>query len=137
MQKQLTTQDSSLLFRAFTANGAFSITSGTAMLMFSSAIASFIGLQDTRWVVGLGAILVLFGSSLLAHAYRQRVKRAEAIAISAMDLGWVVASVILVVAKPEWFSGDGIVAILVVAAIVLIFFEMQAYALWKAGKSNG
>ena len=131
MSATVTAQESKLLFRAFFANGLFSLVSGTVMLLFKTPVATFLGLQQPMVLTGLGAVLVLFGASLLFHAYRRRVSRTEAIAISAMDLGWVVGSILLVLFVPGLFSAAGISAVLVVAAIVFIFFELQTWALWK------
>ena len=131
MTGNVTYQDSRLLFRTLLANGSFSLLSGFAMLAFSGPIARLIGIADSRWLLGIGIGLLGFGGSLLVHAYRKRVRRAEAIAISLMDLGWVIGSIVLVLAAPELFSSAGVVAVLAVAAIVFVFFELQAYALWK------
>jgi len=131
MAHHVTSKESKLLFRALGANGTFSLASGIALVGRSDAISMIIGLANERWLVGLGVMLILFGASLLVHAYRKRVRRAEAIAISAMDLAWVVGSIVLVTAMPELFSSTGIVVVLSVAAVVALFFELQAIALWR------
>lgn len=131
MTNLVTYADSRLLFRTLLANGGFSAISGVAMLALSGPIAALIGLPDARWISGLGVGLIAFGGSLLIHGLRKKVGRAEAIAISVMDLGWVIGSVVLLLLWPELFTSAGVVVILAVAAIVLVFFELQAYALWK------
>ena len=45
--------------------------------------------------------------------------------------GAVVGSVALVLAVPGLFSAPGVAAVLAVASIVLTFFDLQVYALWK------
>ena len=101
------------------------------MIVMSRPLATFLGLPDPRWLPGLGGVLLVFGVGLLVRARGRSVARAEAIAISAMDLGWVVGSVILIVALPGLFTSTGMIVVLAVAAVVLGFFELQAYALWK------
>lgn len=135
MSVQVTASESKLLFRALAANGTFSTLSGIIMLSFPTSLANLTGIPDKRWLVAIGAGLVIFGGSLLLHAYRKQIRRAEAIAISAMDLFWVLGSVALVYAAPELFTRSGVIGILTVAAIVLGFFELQAYALWKLRKT--
>jgi hypothetical protein len=130
-----TATDSKLLFTALAANGTFSALCGIIMLSFPAALATFIGIPDQRWLTAIGAGLALFGASLLLHAYRKQVRRAEAIAISAMDLAWVLGSVVLLYVAPDWFTRSGVIAILTVAGIVLALFELQAYALWKTKKA--
>lgn len=127
----LTNDDSRLLFRALTANGAFSLLSGLAMLLTASTLAGLIGVAEPRWLIAIGAGLVGFGGHLLWLVRRKRIRHSDAIAISAADLAWVVGSLLLVALWPGQFTGFGIVAVLSVALIVLAFFELQAYALWQ------
>ena len=131
MSTHVTAKESTLLFQALAANGIFSLVSGVALVSLSGTIALVVGVADKRWLTGLGIVLVLFGASLLVHAYRKRVRRAEAIVISAMDLGWVVGSIVLVSVAPELFSTTGIIVVLSVAAFVGLFFELQVIALWR------
>ena len=132
MNSHIHYDDSRLLFRALLANGVFSSLSGLIMLLAAGPVAQMIGIAEPAWLRGLGAVLLVFGGSLLLHVYRRKVRRVEAVAISAMDLGWVIGSALLLLLVPELFSATGVVAVLVVAAIVFAFFELQAYALWKA-----
>jgi len=134
--KQLRTANSKLFFRALLANGLFSLATGLALVSRPTLIADYVGIADPRWLLGIGVGLVLFSGSLLVHVYRKRIARTEAIIISAMDLGWVIASLALVLFAPGTFSANGIKAVLVVAAIVFVFFEIQAFALWKIRKAT-
>jgi hypothetical protein len=134
MGKQLTFGDSRLLFRALGANGLFSLTCGLIMVVAAGPVSAFIGLENVYWTLGLGVMLVLFGASLLLHFRRKKVSRIEAVAISVMDLGWVIGSAVLVLLAPELLSRAGLLAVIAVAVIVLLFFELQALALWRASK---
>ena len=53
------------------------------------------------------------------------------ISLIALSVALVVGPVALVLAVPELFSAPGVAAVLVVAFIVLTFFDLQVYALWK------
>ena len=131
MSRQLTDNDSKLLFNAFAANGLFSLSCGLAMTVFAGPVASLLGVSGPGWILGLGIVLILFGGSLLVHFRRKRVSQVEAWMISAMDLGWVLASAVLVLLAPEFLSREGLIAVVLVGVVVLAFFELQALALWR------
>lgn len=131
MSRQITGNQSRLLFRTLLANGIFSATSGLILLLFSGPVAARIGLAEPAWLVGTGLVLLLFGARLVRIGQAGSVQRMEAIAISAMDLGWVVGTVALALAIPGLFNTTGVWAVIAIAAVVLMFFDFQAYALWK------
>ena len=135
MTTSITKVESPLLFRALLANGVFSTVSGLLLAVLAGPIAELIGLQQVTLLRVIGVGLIGFGASLMLHVRRSRIRGAEAVVISALDLGWVLVSVALVVFAPGLFSTQGIVAILAVAAVVFAFFEMQAVALWKLRRS--
>jgi len=134
MNKQLTRQDSKLLFRALGANGIFSLICGVAMTATAAPLATWLGVPNHYWILGLGIMLIGFGASLLVHFIRKRVSRAEALAISGMDLAWVVGSVVLLLLAPDFLNRDGLVAVLAVGIVVAVFFELQAVALWQISR---
>lgn len=131
MSTILTASQSNLLFRALLANAVFSSVSGAVMLLMAGEIAALTGLTKPAWLAIIGIGLIGFGASLFLHVRRQRIRRVEALAISVMDLAWVIGSVALVVLAPGLLNTLGITVVLVIAAIVLCFFELQALALWK------
>ena len=132
MSKQVTDDDSSLFFIALGANGTFSLVCGISMAIASTRIATFVGVPDSRWILALGIGLVVFGAVLLLHYRRKSISRIEAILISVMDFAWVLTSIAIVVLLREYLTANAIIAILAVAAIVLTFFDLQAYALWRS-----
>lgn len=131
MSGNITGTQSRLLFGAMLANGVFSAVSGLIMLLFSGPIASRIGLAEPAWLIGTGVVLLLFGARLIRLGRSGSVQRSEAIAISAMDLAWVVGTVALALAVPGLFNVTGVWVVIAIAAVVLTFFDCQAYALWK------
>lgn len=129
--KIVTADQSSLFFKALLANGLFSTSSGLTMLLFSKPIAARIGFDQPQLILGIGVMLLLFGGSLLFHALRKRIRRVEALAISAMDLGWVLGSALLVLLAPQLLNPTGITVVIALAVVVFSLFELQAFALWK------
>jgi len=136
MANQITAGDTKLLFNALGANGVFSGVSGLIMVLASGAITEFLGLTDPRFILELGFMLVAFGGLLVFYYRRKRIHRATAIAISALDLGWVLGSAGLIVAMPDLFSSAGTVAVIAVAVVVLTFCDLQAYAIWRAHRTT-
>lgn len=136
MHNKITPAQSALLFKALLANAVFSSLSGVLMLILSAPIATLVGLPQPLWVSATGSVLIGFGAILFLHVRRRRIRRVEAIAISALDLAWVLASLGVVAFLPETFSPTGIITIVAVALIVLGFFEAQAVALWRTRGSR-
>ena len=132
MNRQLTNRDAPLLFRVLGANGLFSTVSGLIMVVGAKPVSLWMGLGSHYWLLGLGLVLVGFGGSLLFHWWRRRVSRAEALAISALDLGWVLGSALLLLLAPQWLRPEGTWMIVGIGLVVLVFFELQALALWRA-----
>lgn len=135
MSHEITGSQSRMLLRALMANGLFSSVSGLVLLLFASAVAGRIGLSEPTWLTGTGLVLLLFGARLIQIGRSGRVSRAEAIAISVMDLAWVVGTVALALAVPGLFNTAGVAAVITIALVVLIFFDFQAYALWKSRRT--
>ena len=136
MANLITADDSKLLFNALGANGIFSGISGLTMVFASQAIAEFLGIAQRRFIFELGIMLIAFGAMLIFYYWRKRVPTASAIAITILDLGWVIGSAALVLAMPDVFSTAGIVAVIGIAVIVLTFFDLQAYAIWRARQTD-
>ncbi len=134
---QTVTRDTSpLLFRTLAANAAFSGLSGLLLALAPSSIAAWLGLPGNVLLAPLGLMLIGFAALLFFYVRRQAIRRVEALVISALDLGWVLGSIALVLFAPGLFSGTGVIAVLAVAAVVLLFFEGQALALWRLGRAT-
>ena len=131
MARQVTGTDSQLLFRALGANGVFSLLCGVTMTFASGRVAMLLGVPNRYWILSLGVALLFFGTSLLVHYRRQRVAAAEAVLISGMDLGWVLGSAALLLIAPGLLTPAGTTAVSLVAIAVFVFFNLQAYALWR------
>ena len=132
MANLITANDSKLLFTALGANGVFSSVSGLTMVLASNSLANFLGISQPQMIFELGIMLIGFGALLIYFYRRKRVHVANAIAITVLDLAWVAGSAILVVAMPDLFSSAGMVSVIAVAVVVLMLFDLQAYAIWRA-----
>lgn len=131
MSKVITSQQSRLLFLALLLNGVFSSVSGLVMVSAPAALAGLIGVTQPFWLRVLGIGLLGFGSMLLWHAYRQRIRRFEAILISALDMAWVAVSAVVLIFVPEVLTGAGIALIGLVGLVVMTFGDLQLLALWR------
>jgi hypothetical protein len=97
-----------LLRLCLTANFLFSGTSGIALLAAPSVITVFLGEAVPHWLMlALGAGLLLFAAGLLRQILRRPLSRGEALLTILMDDTWVLASILLLVLAPDWFSAAG------------------------------
>ena len=136
MANQITAKESKLLFNALGANGLFSGGSGLFMVLASSPIAAFLGLASSQLIFELGFMLILFGTLLIYFYRRKRIHTASAVIISILDFAWVLASLAVVLGVPELLNTAGTAAVVAIAVVVLVFFDLQAYALWRLHRSG-
>ena len=76
--------------------------------MAPGVISRFLGEAVPLWLMlALGAGLLLFAAGLLRQILRRPLKRSEASLTIIMDDVWVIASILLLVLVPHWFSAAG------------------------------
>ena len=124
MQTQDTQRDSSRLLRgALRSNAAFSTMTGAAMIVASQPIAEFIGITQ-RWIpIVVGVSLLGFAFGLIRNAARDHIDRVEVGVAVAMDLAWVLGSVVLIAIG--LLSNSGNVLLFAVGDVVLLFAILQ------------
>ena len=132
----ITRTDSGLLFRALLGNAVFSGVSGLVLLLAAAPVAAATGIQPPGVLMAVGIGLIGFCVLLLRHVRREHITRAEAVLISALDLGWVLGSIGLLVLYADLFTPTGYIAVIAVAIVVLLFFELQALALWQTRRTE-
>jgi len=89
-------------------NFLFSAASGIALLVAPGVIADFLGDAVPDWLMlALGAGLLIFAAGLLRQILRHPLNRGEALLTILMDDAWVLASILLLVLAPQWFSAAG------------------------------
>jgi len=121
----MSTTNSSLLRKALYGNSAFSFLSGLAFLLFSKAIAAFLGLSSAWIILALGIGLILYGIEIYVAAKANPVHKGIATFAVYADLAWVLASAVLIFANLVAFTTAGKWAIAIVADIALVFAILQ------------
>ena len=111
---------------ALAVDAAASATVGAVLAIGSRALAEPLGIPP-RWLLGLGLFMLVYAADLALVASRPRWRRFTPV-IAAGKAGWVVASVVLVLAGGFDLTGLGIAVVLGQAAIVAGFVALQARA---------
>lgn len=116
-------------------NAAFSLLIGIDLVLAPAIAAELIFLEPAEWQTLvlriLGAGLIVFALDLSLMATDRFTTRGKVLFISALDLGWVLGSAVLLIFASQLFSGTGIAAIAVVAAFVAAFALGQAIGAQK------
>ena len=123
---------STLLRTALTANAVFSFTSGCALALFGSAVASLILAQgrDGSWLLrGVGVGLIGFAILLGGLARDRGLSTKQVSPIIFSDFAWVLLSVALIVLAPGALTTTGREIVTAIAAIVAILGSLQWYGL--------
>ena len=121
----MSTSNSSLLRNALYGNSIFSFVSGVIFLMFSKAIAGFLGLSASWIILALGLGLIVYGIEIYLAAKSEPVNRNIAKFAVYADLAWVLGSAVLIFANLVPFTDAGKWAIAIIADIVLVFAVLQ------------
>lgn len=127
------TNNSTLLKTALLGNSAFSFISGLAFVLFSGAIAGFLGLSPAWIILALGIGLLLYGAQTFLAAREPVNQNLARFAVYA-DVIWVVASGVLTFTGIVPFTTAGKWAIAIVADIVLVFAILQYVGLKRMAK---
>lgn len=117
-------------------NGAFSICTGIILIAFSHFISQLFDAESTTyfWLIGTG--LVLFSLVVFYVSRQKPIHLIHVFVIILLDIGWVIASILVIGLDLFGISYPGKVAIFVVALIVLGFAFHQSYALSKVDTSR-
>lgn len=108
-----TTLKNALLF-----NAVCSSLLGAALLLAPSAIAALMGTFDSLILMVLGAGLLLFAADVAFVATRQVISTKLARFITFADIGWVVATPVVMMAGAPWLSFWGQMLLLDVGTLV-------------------
>jgi hypothetical protein len=117
--------NSSLLRNALYGNSIFSFVSGVIFLLFSKAMAGFLGLSASWIILVLGLGLIAYGVEIYLAARSEPVNRDIAKFAVYADLAWVLGSAVLIFANLVPFTDAGKWAIVIIADIVLVFAILQ------------
>ena len=124
-------ESQSLLRRALTGNGLFSITSGLIGAIFASQLADLMGIN---WVVLLviGIGVVGFGIVTLTNARRQSINLLEANLTVIADISWVLGGAVIILI-PGLLTTEGNFLLGAASIVVGGFAILQAIGILRAG----
>lgn len=112
-------------------NASTCIIFGFAFVLASSVVNGFIGNTVAGLLPWVGVILIFNGFHLLFASRRSKPLCLEILYFIAGDIGWVVVSLLLVGVGLVITTQRGIIAALLVSAMVAIFAFLQALAYRK------
>lgn len=130
----MSTNNSSLLKNALYGNSIFSFASGLAFVLFSKAIAAFLGLSASWVILALGVGLLLYGWQIFTAAKAEPINPGFAQFAVYADLAWVLGSAVLIFTNLVSFTTPGKWGIAIIADIVLVFAILQYAGLRRRAK---
>jgi hypothetical protein len=116
-------------------NAISSGATGLLLALFPGMAAGIFGVSETVYFIEAGVFLILFAVFVLYVATRKPVSQRSVMMVTALDLLWVLASMVAVFLLAGVVSTIGIVLIVAVAAWVALMAFLQfkgSYAI-KAG----
>ena len=121
-----------LLIKSLRANAVFSATMGSALLLASVPLSSWLGIET--WIsIGLGLGLIGFSGILVALAREPRPSLVRIVVLA--DVAWVVGAVIVIAAFPDLMSTAGFWALGVVSVIVVDLAVAQVVGLRRVERT--
>ncbi|MFK8001706.1 MAG: hypothetical protein AB8H86_19080 [Polyangiales bacterium] len=115
--------------RALGANAVFSLCTGVSLLLFASSLGPRLGVHPAWVLQVIGAALVPFGLGVAFVAKQKPLRASWVAAISLMDAGWVVGTLMLALFWPGVMNQVGWTATVVVALFVDAFCIAQLVGL--------
>lgn len=128
------TDSTRFLRRALLADGVVSGLSGVLLLALSGTIAAFIGWTSPGVLAAVGVALLIYSAALLRNARRETPQRGEAAAAVALNIAWVVGSLMVITAGRLTTAGNWAVAL--VADVVLVFAILQVVGLRRMASTE-
>jgi hypothetical protein len=123
-----------LLRRALLGNVFFSTLCGVLLVIDSGPFDTLLGLGSPTALTILG-VLTLLGAAVVAWvASRPTIDRGSARAIVAMDVAWVVGSIILLLAGLLHLTGTGNWVVGAIAVVVADFALLQSYGISRLSR---
>lgn len=122
---------SRFLRRSLQLDGVASGLCGAVLLLGGKPISALFGLSTPAVARVVGGLLVVYAMALLWNASRSTVSRGEALLAVALNVAWVLGSLLVVVDGPLTLIGNAAVA--TIAAAVLGFSVLEALGLRRLG----
>lgn len=120
---------SKLLRRTLFCNAIFSLISGIIMLAAAGHLANLLGEVPPLVISLTGGALIVFALWLLFLTRATKIPAIDIWSVIIGDLGWVLASAILMLAFTDIFTESGLWIVGGVAVVVLTFADLQYFGL--------
>jgi hypothetical protein len=118
------------------ADGALSGLGGLVLVAFPGAVASFVGLSFGVPVAVVGVALLVFAAAVLSNARRDAPSRGEAAVTVALNLAWVVGSVVVITGGWLSAAGNWVLAVAGDGVLVLAILEVVGLRRTAAGRGG-
>lgn len=128
------TNNPSFLKTALLSDSALCFISGIAFLLFSKAIAGFLGLPAAWIILVLGIGFIVYSAELFLAARSKPINLYIAKFAVYANLAWVLASAFLIFANLVPFTTAGKWAIAITADLVLVFAILEYMGLRKLAR---
>jgi len=132
-----TGSDSGLLRAALVGNAGFSTICGIVMLALPGTASNWLGIENPLVPQLIGAGLLFFAADLIHQATRRRMASWRGLLSCLADSGWVLGTVILLLAFSQMLSSQGAMIVLAVASVVLAFGILQMVGVGRMHRSPG
>lgn len=134
---QQATPKQALLRTGLTINAIFSTLCAVVMLTYGRRLADVMGLETALPLQVIGIGLVLFATELVYQVSRKRLSSLRALVVSLADIGWVLASIGMLLFFPETLTWSAVMLIALVAAVVLLCAVLQLAGIEKMHRVPG
>lgn len=111
--------------RTLLANASFTAVSAVVLIAAREALHPLFALSSPSLLTSIGLILLLYAGTLGIEARRQPPQRYALLTAAVLDVGWVVASIIVLLLAWPALSPGGRALIIAAALIVEVFALLQ------------
>lgn len=126
-----------LVRAALAVNASLTALCGLVLLVAGGALAAPLGLADPLPLRAAGAVFLAFGAALARTAARDRTPPRAAAVLTLMDVGYVLASALLLVAWPQLLSPRGRLVVAAAATTVALLVTAQLVGLRRLSADPG
>jgi hypothetical protein len=114
-----------LLYWALRGNASFSVLTAVPMLAWPEMLGQWMGFESPLVYRIIGALLILFAIDLFSQTMLRKPSGLRALATCVADLGWILATGIIIAFWSHHFSNTGLMTMVAVAGMVLLFATLQ------------
>jgi len=124
-----------LLRSALKVNAVFSTVCGVAFMAAAGLLGPVFGLPPTALRI-LGALVAVFGAHAWLASRRQSISYGEATYLIGGDVAYVLATAVVLVGWPQWFSPAGRVFFAVAGDVVAVLGIVEYVGLRRLTRAN-